>query len=159
MLWVGVAFLTQKQHTSHTCASKLRGRMVNLHLVVCSYHTCSAGAAIFSCRGQCTGEGAEGYHPSCQPANKLPPLQCQGGRPYRGQAPGQVSLLHGEGLGWLHRPQHQHQAWGLGVCCLQPAQFCQEPGLLQVWSPQSVSFLTAFAYLLWKHMAESGSMP
>ena len=134
LLWAGLASVTQNQHSSHACASEVRERMISLHLLVCS-----AGAVTCSCRGQCTGEGAEGYHPSCQPANRLPPLQCQGGRPCRRQAPGQVPLLHGEGLGWLHRPQHQHQAWGLGVCCLQPAQLCQEPGLLQVWGPQSVS--------------------
>ena len=104
----------------------------------------SVGAVTFACRGQCTCKGAEGCHPSCQLANRFPPLQCKGARPSKGQAsrrqaPRQVSLLHGEGLGWLHRPQHQHQAWGLGMCCLQTAQLCQEPGMLQVWGAKIVS--------------------
>lgn len=41
----------------------------------------SAAALLVWCRGQCVSKGAEGYHPSCQHANRLPPLQCQGRPP------------------------------------------------------------------------------
>lgn len=92
-------------------------------------------------RGECTGEGAEGHHASCQLASRFPPLQCKEGWRPRGQTPGQIPLLHGEGLGWFHRPQRQHQAWGLDLQCLQPAQLCQKPRLFQVWSSQNVSSL------------------
>ena len=68
--------------------------------------------------GKCFGEGAEGRDPN---ANRLPPLQCQQGRAYGGQTPRQVPLLHGEGLGWFHRPQVQCQARGLDMHRLQPA--------------------------------------